>query len=95
MGYITVSLLTTDVNFDQTLIIRDNDDQPHKYMLQGVVYFGSSHFVSCIVDDNLDAWFNDGIATKRKYIREKVLWEFRTSEFTCQILATVCTILAL
>ena len=54
VGYITVSLLTTDVNFDQTLIIRDTDDQPHKYMLQGVAYFGSSHFVSHIVDDNLD-----------------------------------------
>ena len=34
--------------------MRDNDDQPHKYMLQGVVYFGSSHLVSHIVDDNLD-----------------------------------------
>ena len=46
-------LLITDVGFDQTLNIKDNEGQPHKYMLQGVVYFGSSHFVSHIVDDNL------------------------------------------
>ena len=60
--------------------MRDNDDQPHKYMLQGVVYFGSSHLVSHIVDDNLYVWFNDGIATKRKYIREKVLQELTPSD---------------
>ncbi|KLO03886.1 hypothetical protein SCHPADRAFT_809224, partial [Schizopora paradoxa] len=73
---LSIALLTTHIKIDHIIKLRDNDDQSHRYTLQGIVYFASSHFVSRIVDHNCDVWYNDGIVTKRKYVREKALREF-------------------
>ena len=77
---LSLKLYTTNIKVDYKIRLHDNEDIPHTYILQGIVYFGGSHFVSRIVDKNCDVWYNDGIATEREYIREKSIREFSSAE---------------
>ncbi len=73
---ISVTLYTINIHIDNIIILKDDNDHQYSYNLQGIVYFGGAHFVSRIIDTNFDVWYNDGISTKRKYIKEMPLREF-------------------
>lgn len=73
---ISVKLYTTHIRLDTLVKLSDSVNHTHTYCLQGIVYFGGAHFVSRIVDSNWDVWYNDGIVTQRRYIKEKPLREF-------------------
>jgi len=77
---LSVCLHTNQIFLDHMISIQDHDEVNHAYQLRGLVYFGGSHFVSRIIDDNYDVWFNDGIITRRKYIKEKALRQFTNEE---------------
>ena len=76
----SVRLLTTHIKVNHKISLIDNEDIHHQYVLQGLVYYGASHFVSRIIDSNSDVWYNDGIKTQRRYVKEKPLREFSNSE---------------
>ncbi len=77
---ISVKLYTTYIKLDPLIMLQDNEDHQHAYILQGIVYFGGAHFVSRIIDTNYDVWYNDGITTQRRYIKEKPFREFSNSD---------------
>ncbi|KLO03835.1 hypothetical protein SCHPADRAFT_841268 [Schizopora paradoxa] len=76
----SVRLLNTNIKVNHKISLIDNEDHQHEYVLQGMVYFGVAHFVSRIIDSNSDVWYNDGIRTQRRYVKEKPLREFSNSE---------------
>ncbi|KLO03740.1 hypothetical protein SCHPADRAFT_841314, partial [Schizopora paradoxa] len=76
----SVRLLNTNIKVNHKLCLTDNEDNKHEYVLQGMVYFGVAHFVSRIIDSNSDVWYNCGIRTERRYVKEKPLREFSNSE---------------
>ncbi len=41
-----------------------------KYRLAGIVYFGDVHFVACIIRQDGQIWFHDGITTRRNLLYE-------------------------
>ena len=56
--FLTFAVGEVSVKVTQTL-----DVDGHEYSLCGLIYFGSFHFVSRIVDLNGMIWYNDGIQT--------------------------------
>ncbi|KAK0493391.1 hypothetical protein EDD18DRAFT_1333771 [Armillaria luteobubalina] len=40
------------------------------YRLGGIVYFGERHYTAQYIDTNLDVWYNDGIALRRRALLE-------------------------
>ncbi|KAF8333781.1 hypothetical protein F5887DRAFT_893062 [Amanita rubescens] len=39
------------------------DNEEHRYVLRGIIYFSNYHFTSRIIYENGMTWFHDGIAT--------------------------------
>ena len=76
----SVRLLTTHIKINYKMSLTDNEDYKHEYVLQGIVYYGGSHFVSRIIDSDSYVWYNDGMQTGRLYVKEKSLREFSNTE---------------
>ncbi|KAF8870572.1 hypothetical protein BD779DRAFT_1455088, partial [Infundibulicybe gibba] len=43
--------------------------------LRGIIYFGSSHFTSCILTEEGILWYHDGVSTGKNTEREGLLSE--------------------
>ena len=55
---------------DSTILVKQLTGTQLTYRLAGVVYFGDMHFVACIIRQDGQIWFHDGITTQRNLIYE-------------------------
>ena len=68
------------------------DDIHFQFKLTGIIYNGQNHFVCRIIDDTGIVWYNDGIATGQRCLKEGYLpdvadrtAQLRLTEFDGQI----------
>ena len=55
---------------DMLLSVKLRTGSVLKYKLAGIVYFGDTHFVACVIRQDGQIWFHDGITTGRSLIYE-------------------------
>jgi len=55
---------------DAIVSVRQLTGTDLNYWLAGIVYFGDTHFVACIIRENGQIWFHDGITICHNLIYE-------------------------
>ncbi len=67
---VAFELRDKSTGLDSTVFVKQSTGTDLTYRLAGIVYFGDMHFVACIIRQDGQIWFHDGITTQRNLIYE-------------------------
>ena len=83
LPFIAIYFSSKQLQIDQTFHIHINNEE-FIYELQGIVYYGDSHFTARVIHNNGMIWFHDGIATGQSLLYEGTIQNFHESLNTCK-----------
>ena len=83
LPFIAIDFSSQQLQIDYTFCIYINNER-HIYELQGIVYYGDSHFTARIISNNGMIWFHDGIATCQSLEYESTFQNFHGSLKSCK-----------
>ena len=81
--------------FSKKIVIYDEKNVINKLYLKSIIYFGSSHFTSRIIDRNNDVWYFDGLNSNGESSKEQHLELFTSDQLiSCKERFASCIIYA-
>jgi hypothetical protein len=83
LPFIVLDFSSKQLQIDATFRLLINNEECI-YGLQGIVYYGDSHFTARVVSKNGMVWFHDGIATGQSLLYEGTILTFTGSFNLCR-----------